>query len=137
MSLRSWLMVLVVLSISGCQGGGAEPSRVTGTVTYDGSPLTRGSLRAVSESGTAVTGKIGADGRFELGSRTGKGVPPGSYKVAVLVFEMGTADHPEEERQSLVPQHYTEPELSGLTFQVAGRAPVEIELELTGSRGGP
>jgi len=56
----------------------AEKGDVTGKVSFQGKPLTEGTVAFVPEKGNAVSGKIGADGTYKVAN-----VPAGSYVVVI------------------------------------------------------
>jgi len=100
------LFLLVVLS--GCSSNQVPGS---GTVKYDsGEPLQNGTV--VFKTGQhQYTGEIGTDGTFQLGGlKDGDGLPPGTYKVAVLGFD--TNDN------LLVSEKFSDANRSGLSFEV-------------------
>ncbi len=113
---------------------------VTGTVEYDGHPITEGMLNLDSGKGFMLSGRISTDGKFELASPWGKKLPAGTYTVAVLPLppDPGAAPTPEkmfEARQKTkgkdakLPQKYTRNATSGVTVQI-NEGPQEIEIKL-------
>ena len=66
---------LVMLLAAGCGGGGVD---VAGTVTYQGKPLSYGTVVLVGSDGLPKSGQVGPGGAFTV-----QGVPPGTAKVAV------------------------------------------------------
>src|SRR4051812_10209511 len=81
------LATLLFLLLSGASGcGDGRPTRVTvsGIVTIDGAPVTRGSIKFVPEQGRPSFGEIDPDGRFTLTCYDGKdGALPGKHRVQV------------------------------------------------------
>jgi hypothetical protein len=77
----------IVSLTAGCgQGGPAGPQgKVHGKVTYQGNPITAGSVVSfITESGgTGASGSVKADGSYELLSMNGNQVPAGKYKVLI------------------------------------------------------
>jgi hypothetical protein len=87
--------ISVVIAIPGCGGSSDLPRRfpVSGTVTYNGTPLGKGTINfvPVDAKGRAAGGTI-ADGRFSLTTQDqDDGALPGKYKVAVLSKETDTS----------------------------------------------
>src|SRR5207247_3784832 len=70
------LVVLVAVAVAGCDRSSAT---VRGKVTYQGTPLTMGSVILLSEDGkTSARGAIQPDGTYEVTN-----VPKGKVKVGV------------------------------------------------------
>jgi hypothetical protein len=85
--LRSLLGLIVVSALlgTGCMKGGGAPSReaVSGTVSFDGRPLKRGTIQfqpASQADGVMAVGAI-SDGRFDIPGYVGPA--PGKYGVAI------------------------------------------------------
>jgi hypothetical protein len=122
---------LLVLSATGCSGPDSPipMSQVSGTVTYRGAPLTKGTISFMPVTGTNTsTGEI-ANGKYSLSTFTkGDGVPPGEYKVAITAWEkepgMG------ETGVSLLPAKYLDANSSGLTANVKPEGSQTIDFEL-------
>ena len=102
------ICLLLLIVLSGC---GSDHVAGTGTVKYDsGEPVPGGTVvfKTVQHQ---YQGEIAADGSFQLGGlKPGDGLPPETYKVAVLGFD--TDDRP------LVAAKFTDAEKSGLSFEV-------------------
>jgi hemoglobin len=82
----------------------ASEGTVQGIVTLDGKPLAKGTIKFVPATGEAVSGPIGADGKYKV-----TGLKPGKYKVTV-----------ESADKDLIPAKYSDPEKSALTFEATG-----------------
>lgn len=80
--LGGWAgMGFLVLVVAGC-GDGLPNKAVSGTVTWKGQPLDRGTIELVPADGQGVPiGGIIQNGRYEF-LRT-PGVPPGVYQVRI------------------------------------------------------
>jgi len=119
---------LALLLLAGCAPGGLHVVPVSGTVTFDGKPLTSGTVIYLpdSEQGNTMPheprGRIEADGTYQLFTLRQAGAPPGAYRVAVVAVKPGTEDS-FEPPQYLVPPQYASPETSGLVKQVLENAP--------------
>jgi hypothetical protein len=70
-----WLVLPALLAAGGCGGS----ARVTGKVTYQGRPVTYGSVIFLSTDKTARSGVILPDGSYTI-----EGVPPGEAKIGVI-----------------------------------------------------
>ncbi|HTN74883.1 MAG TPA: hypothetical protein VL096_06535 [Pirellulaceae bacterium] len=129
-----WLLVLAL--VLGCESGPKLPpmARVSGTVTLDGKPVTRGLVqfqpdKTKGTDGPVAIGMIGADGKFDLVTAQVKGAMVGHHTVMVEARA-----EPKNEMDTypalLVPEKYVRHETSGLAKEVvAGQANV-IDLEL-------
>jgi len=76
---------LVLLAAAAGLAGGCGDGRhqVSGTVTYDGQPLTHAAVVFTGDTGAVATGFSDDSGRFTLESSGKPGLPAGSYKVSV------------------------------------------------------
>ena len=85
-----FLIVIVPLT-AGCSGGASgdgftgDRGQVSGTITLDGQPLTKGCqvLFMADKGGYTATGVVGDEGRYTLIYGGGDGLPVGDYKVQV------------------------------------------------------
>jgi len=124
------LVALLSVALTGCGGGRAQ---VSGTVTFeDGTPLTKGDIRAIAGDETQVRGNIGQDGSFTLfEAQPGDGIPAGKqYKIWIvnavdIVYSPGTgsgaASVPSREPPritQLVHREFTSAETTSLTLDV-------------------
>jgi hypothetical protein len=121
------LFIALVVSIGGCGDGRPVRVPVSGTVTIDGVPLIRGSIKFVPENGRPSFGTIGADGRFTLTCYNGAdGAVPGKHRVQV------DANRPisEKKMEIFAPKHYTDYYTSGIEIEIS--KPVnDLKIELT------
>jgi hypothetical protein len=133
-----WLILLVIsaLGIPGC-GPGRERGTLTGTVKFQGRPVTDGVV-ILADNDNAVFMKydIQPDGTFEATTAEGKGIWAGKYRVAVAPKlaepEMGISQGPVAiPRPSDIPPRYWRPETSGIEREVkeGENRPLEIELK--------
>jgi hypothetical protein len=116
------LFACFALLLAGC-GRPAAPTLcpVAGKVTYQGRPVPTGTIVFTpnSEHGTdgeLARAEIQPDGSYRLKCGEQFGTAPGTYRVTVIAVEeapAGFAPH------SLVPPKYRDPELSGLSCEVA------------------
>lgn len=126
------------LLLTGCSGDDGIGKRfpVSGKVTYDGKPLTSGTVNFLPEdpaTGRPATGEIQTDGSYKLTTQTpGDGAMGGKYKVSISAYETdmsktqspkqgGSADQvvvAQAQGKSLIPIKYTGTDTSGLSATV-------------------
>ena len=131
---------LLLLVGVGCQEG---KGRVSGKVSYNGKPLALGSVTFKASDKNFHQGNIGLDGSYDV-----PGVSLGSALVAVNssdpevdymgkrtlteqeVSERTTQQAAEKARWFPIPEAYSDPKTSGLSFQVGkGRNQYDIDLK--------
>ncbi len=142
--LVGWLQLTACclpLTLVGCSGPEkATVVPVTGKVLLDGEPLKFGSVTLQPTRGQPARGEIGPNGEFTLSTyRPGDGAPLGRHKVKVTCYlsqdptAKSTAGSGTVESlgESLIPEHYTRFDSSGLEIAIiaAGSKPYVIELE--------
>jgi hypothetical protein len=78
------LLICGSLAVAGCGGSTDELPRrpVTGTVTFDGKPLERGTIAFQPESGLPTAAAVPVNGGSYSVARQ-QGLVPGTYKVSV------------------------------------------------------
>ncbi len=128
--------------LSGCggeAGGQQETAPVQGSVTYNGQPLTTGTVFFVPEGGgPTAEGQVREDGTFELTTyEEGDGAVPGQHGVMIhaereleeVLPEDEDPDNPPDPQ--LIPAKYSSVETSGLTATVTvdGENTVKFELQ--------
>ena len=99
--VQTSLGCLVLIVAAGC--GGPKMATVVGTVTYNGDPITGGTLlfgpvaaKGDANPGAPATAKIQSDGSFKLGTyRPGDGAIVGRHRI---VFTPPTQELSEEQR---------------------------------------
>lgn len=123
---KAWpVAVLLLLTLSGCGGSGSKRKliRVSGTVTFEGKPLTSGTITFVADGQPPVNaaGEINQSGTYTLSTeRPGDGAAPGTYKIRIESW----ASPPKMDEtgvdpgKSAVPEKYNRIETSGLTATV-------------------
>jgi hypothetical protein len=109
----------------GCGGSGPPMGRVSGTVSQQGTPLTKGNITFVptSPDGVIATSQIGPDGTYQLSTAEyGPGAVVGDYQVAVTdISPDEVLDYiPKEpvESKSQISPKYGDVSTSGLTATV-------------------
>jgi len=133
-------LLLLAVAAGGC---GRKTATVRGKVTYQGKALTMGNVIIVSEDGKATArGTIQPDGKYEVTK-----APTGKVKVGVSNPPpagapggqplSGSPNDPETKQAAALaaayvpsPDTYTNPEKSGLTFEVpSGGKTIDIDLQ--------
>lgn len=119
------LTLPLALFAIGCGGAGPQMGRVSGTVSHQGAPLTKGNITFVPSSpeGTYATSQIRPDGSYDLStSEYGQGAVVGDYQVAVT--DLAPEDIPDfiprepVESKSQISPKYADISTSGLTATV-------------------
>lgn len=111
-------------TFTGC--GGQPVGKVAGKVTYNGAPVSDGSIIFQSADGTVgLSANLAADGTFVMTSADRPGLPPGDYKVAVSPSKIGSGEAPlavapgeTTAPPPSVPAQFHRVETSGLTATV-------------------
>lgn len=120
--------------LPGCSGNphGAD---VSGVVTLDGERIGPGVVIFSPEDSTLSSsrGTIDTGGRYHLVTKHDRGVAPGSYQVAVQVYDNTNPPAPGERQwespAAVVPEKYLKVATSGLKFDVdAGSNTIDISL---------
>ena len=147
------LLIPTVFALVGCDSRiQYEHAKVHGKVTYNGKPVTFGSVLFVPveppKDGMMqpASGAISADGMYELKSEADVGAILGEHKVVVIAVDGGKAMEPAEaakdnaaptpskstgsvQFKSAVPKKYSDPSTTTLTRKiVAGDNTVDLEL---------
>jgi hypothetical protein len=121
------LLIVFLFALIGCGDGRPDRLRVSGTVTIDGEPVTRGNIKFVPEKGRPSFGDIGSDGRFTLTCYDGNdGALPGKHRVQVDA-NRGISDR---EMEIFTPKRYADFRTSGIEVEIS--EPVDdLTIELT------
>lgn len=136
-SCLCWLMLsaLMLPPLAGCGNDGTV--KVTGVVSYQGSPVTEGKIRFIPDRGRPASSNIQTDGSYELVStKDARGIPPGDYAVTVKVAKIttGGGDYaaPTNEITTtwIVPKKYSEQETTPLTATVPEGGSIEIDFDI-------
>ena len=117
----AWLVVFVSFFV-GCQRG---PSLgiVTGTVTLDGEPVSHGCiLFSDASQGIFMTADLRSDGSYEVIRAEGRGLPLGTYQVAITprAFDLpvgGSSAAPSQPPSAILAK-YQDVATSGLKLSV-------------------
>ncbi len=122
MTSSSVRLAVAVLATIGLAGGCTRATwpvivPINGVVTLDGKPLSSGVVQFQPAVGQPATGEIGDDGSFTLSRYVpGDGVPPGTYRVAVVSYDPTAETQVPENLQ--VPLRYTRFGSSGIEYTV-------------------
>lgn len=117
-------IVTFCMALTGCGDG---LSRVSGTVTLDGSPIAvgkqmNGTVNFVREdgSGARATGYIDETGRYALTTGAKNGIEPGTYLVGIAVNQVTIPADPAAMPQPklITPRKYSNSRDSGLKAEV-------------------
>ena len=123
-------LVMVLLLALGCTEKGKVLGVVRGRVMMDSKPVTGANVFFENtETGVALNAPLDPDGRYEVKTYQGEGLPPGSYRVAIMP---GGVMKPEESLvlagdakaarakspMTPVPKQYHSTATSGLTIEV-------------------
>lgn len=110
----------VVLTPLGCGKGGPVMGRVSGTVTYKGQPVKKGTVSFVSTEATRrnATGQLDANGYYTLQTEEpGDGAEVGDYEVALYSHQEKILDYTPKtpvKPERTIPEKYENPKTSGL-----------------------
>jgi hypothetical protein len=127
---------ILTLLLVGCGQDGPRTHLVKGTVSYQGKPLTLGTVMFVPADGPATAGTINADGTYSLES------VPGKQRVSVTAVPPVQGGRPDPSREggydytgatilpSLIPEKFGNYATSGLEVEVQPIAENKIDLEL-------
>ena len=147
--IGAWLLFGTLwLATIGCSQR-SDIAQVTGTITFEGNPVTHGTISFYPEAGgRPATGKIGSDGTYVLSTFANEdGGSLGEYKVAIDAREVVNAP-PEPKSLSeeislarepatrstpkikwIVPEKYTSQANSGLTATIVeGANQIDFDL---------
>ncbi|WP_339747013.1 hypothetical protein [uncultured Rubinisphaera sp.] len=137
LTLACSFCLLTILNV-GCGGGGPKgPSgTVSGTVTYQGQPVTEGVVNIFNtQSSEGGQGQIKSDGSYQISTPSSQ-VPVGEYDVYVVpptVTTPDSADGPGGEEYKVVeniPDKYRSSSTSGLKVTVnEGSNPFNISMD--------
>jgi hypothetical protein len=132
--LRLLSACLGLVALTGC--GGPYDAAVSGTVKFNGAPVTRGTVSFKPQStGADAFGQINFDGTYLLRTGREEGLNSGSYSVSVAANETPPPNPkggPPPMGKAITPEWYRDPTTSGLTFTVApGDNTIDLELNAT------
>ncbi len=129
--------LMSALAATGCGSSGPTMGRVSGTVTYRGKPLEKGTVTFISTDGERpnAIGSIAAGSYTLQTAETGDGAVVGEYKIAVSdinpeAYNTELPGVPAKVPKSAIPKKYLNADTSGLTFKVeSGSQTKDVELK--------
>jgi hypothetical protein len=136
---RAWFLALaaavVALTPAGCGRSGPPMGRVSGTVTYQGKPVPKGTVTFVSSdpSRRNATGQLDKNGYYQLQTEEpGDGAELGEYDVTLYSHDEPILDYRPKvpvKAQRLIPEKYENPKTSALKRTVkSGSNTFDLEL---------
>jgi len=134
---RACLLALsaTTLAAFACGSSGPAMGRVSGTVTYKGKPVPKGTVSFLPTTPGArnATGEIHPDGSYSLQTENpNDGAQVGEYSVTIFSHDEPVLDYVPTKpvpKKILTPQKYEKPDTSGLKATVAsGSNTVNFEL---------
>jgi hypothetical protein len=136
-----WLLPVAFCAlVLGCGRSRMPTVPVEGKVTWQGQPLTQGTVVfnpiMIGEGlpNRPAIGVLGPDGVYRLASfRPGDGALPGEYRVTVRsVIRKASLEIPDKPAPSRIPTRYGDPQQSGLRFTVPAdaRGPLVFDIDI-------
>lgn len=131
-SLAVLVFTVSVLAI-GCGDDGIK--RVSGVVSYDGKPVTKGKVSFIPESGRPASGSIDSNGRYEMATSKDKvGVAPGEYTVTIRVADASVSgnDYATSNPKTvwIVPERYACAETTPLKATISSSGSNVIDFDI-------
>ncbi|HVJ68966.1 MAG TPA: hypothetical protein VM510_13340 [Caulifigura sp.] len=122
-------ILLAFLLLTGCGGSGLKLYPVKGKVSYNGKPLTTGSVMFTPKAkGPAAYGAIGADGTYKLMTGEEEGAVAGPHTVMISAMKDNGVNSP---MSYLIPAKYGS-ESSGLEADVKDQGENTFDFAITG-----
>lgn len=129
--LRTGLYLTVCLTIlAGCGDGKAKLGKVTGTVSYKGSPISTGTIVFHPEEGRSASAEIVAGEITDVTTyEANDGVPIGKHKVTVTAAEK-TGEGTTAIVKNAIPEKYGSLKTTDLEVEItSGENTVELDLK--------
>lgn len=126
--------------LAGCGGSNLDPEgrvKASGAVTFDGSPLEKGTVTFVDDQGNSVAVGVVEHGSFTLSkSASLPGVPPGKYNVSISAWKVAPGSVNEagdivEKGEPMIPLPYMDHKTSKLTAEVPAGGASNLTFALT------
>ena len=129
----------------GCESAPEGPARypVAGQVTFQGAPVTQTRIRFENDTGSISTwAELNAEGRYDIRTQAGPGLPAGTYKITLLPVRATTlpdgtpllagmeGDPNKEPDHPQIAQKYTDPTTSGLRITLPPSDPKPFDFTL-------
>jgi hypothetical protein len=117
--------LFIALAMTGCGPSGAPVGQVAGKVTFNGQPVTEGTVSFYNEkSAYAAEGLLGADGSYQIKTDQG-GLPVGEYVVSISPpMELGAPD-------PRTPQTYVEKDVANIPKKYRDRSKPVLKATVT------
>jgi hypothetical protein len=121
---RAWQAVWVLLLVTGCGGSdGPEFASVSGTVTWQGKPLSGAQVAFAPETGGKIAqGVTDSDGGYRLFTiKPGDGALVGKHRVTIVAREKAQVSlpgYPTPPAAPRIPEKYFDAQTSELTADV-------------------
>jgi hypothetical protein len=149
MKLRQQLLACCCLAsfatgFAGCGSSGPTTVEVTGTVTYNNSPVAGAAVMFQGGTGRPATGETDSQGKFTLRTfGADDGAVPGEYVVTITKVESVPPGQPGGDAgrepptstrtppKSLIPMKYNDAKTSGLKETVSESGPNDFTFNLT------
>jgi hypothetical protein len=131
---RPILALAVALAWASCPGCGGDSGelptvRVSGTLTVDGKPVSKGTVHFHPAQGRPATGIV-QDGKFTLSTyKDGDGVVAGKNRVAVEVVEEVPMKDGDTTSKSLIPAKFMNP---GIQLEVRPSGYSNLQITIVG-----
>ena len=129
----AWAALCLVFMFVSCGADdGLERAIVSGSVTFDGTPIANGEIRFVPMDGTRgpISGAPIVDGEYV--AKSNGGVPLGGHTVRIKAFttdtKSGSVDERDDGEIQIIPAKYNRD--SNLTADVDGKSD-QVDFELT------
>lgn len=118
-------LVMGLVVVFGCQPAQDPAGQVSGTVSYQGTPLEDGIVSIVNyETGFRLDSEIQPDGTYLATTHKG-GLPPGEYQVVIFPPEIADPNPPPnsepgmiQKKMDNIPSKYRSPRTTPLSFTV-------------------
>jgi hypothetical protein len=134
--LFSLAIALAWAASSGCGGGdeGRVPTvRVSGTLTVDGKPVSKGTVHFVPEKGRPATGIV-EDGKFTLTTyNDGDGAIPGKNRVSVEVVQEVPTKDGDTTSKSVIAAKFMNPDDSGIQLEIRPAGYSNLQINIAGT----
>ncbi len=121
---RLSVFVLMIFMLSGCGKSGDKLRPVSGKVSFQGKPVATGAIRFSNpQAGIDMTAQLHPDGTYEVLMARGRGLPEGTYQVAIVPpgakIPLGPMKERPKPQECLdIPSKYRSTSSSGLTLTV-------------------
>jgi hypothetical protein len=135
MTLRTLVLLAPIWPACGCTGGTTQPGNdlITGTIRFDGKPLTYGSIEFYDAGGNHKKTFIGTDGSYRMANTF-----DGEVKVVItlgpppvpVAAPSGAHGKKIEFEEIDLPARYRDPEKTDLRYKVSkGSNRIDIDLK--------